>query len=236
MGPVIIGADIGQKHDPTAIAVAEVEWRPLDGRPVDHYIIRHLERLALGTPYPAVAERLTAVVANVRGVAQGATGSAAGSNFSMSLYVDATGVGQPVVDLLAHVGTRVVPVYFTYGDRRLEQDGPPRYISLGKAWLVSRLQDLLQTGRILLPNTSDAAALAKELMDYEIKVDQDANDKYGAFKVGTHDDLVTALGLAVQAIPHVGGPAIEDRSWARAVDVRPLEVRGLPRMPQGFDF
>ena len=25
-----------------------------------------------------------------------------------------------------------------------------------------------------------------------------ANDRYGAFKVGTHDDLVTALGLAVQ--------------------------------------
>ena len=40
--------------------------------------------------------------------------------------------------------------------------------------------------------------MADELLDYEIRVDTDANDKYGAFKVGTHDDLVTALGLAVQ--------------------------------------
>ena len=27
---------------------------------------------------------------------------------------------------------------------------------------------------------------------------EDANDRYGAFKVGTQDDLVTALGLALQ--------------------------------------
>ena len=40
--------------------------------------------------------------------------------------------------------------------------------------------------------------LAQELIDYEIRVEPDANDKYGVFKVGTHDDLVTALGLAVQ--------------------------------------
>lgn len=33
----------------------------------------------------------------------------------------------------------------------------------------------------------------------------DANDRYGAFAVGTHDDLVTALGLAVQTdVPHPG--------------------------------
>jgi hypothetical protein len=43
--------------------------------------------------------------------------------------------------------------------------------------------------------------LAKELLDYEIHIDEDANDKYGAFKVGTHDDLVTALGLATLIDP-----------------------------------
>jgi len=32
-------------------------------------------------------------------------------------------------------------------------------------------------------------------------VSEDANEKYGAFKVGTHDVLVTALGLAVLADP-----------------------------------
>ena len=69
------------------------------------------------------------------------------------------------------------------------------------AYLVARLQALLQTGRIHLPGTAEAEVLAQELIDYEIRVDPDANDRYGAFKVGTHDDLATALGLAVQREP-----------------------------------
>lgn len=40
--------------------------------------------------------------------------------------------------------------------------------------------------------------LAEELLEYEVKVAEDANDRYGAFKVGSQDDLVTALGLALQ--------------------------------------
>jgi hypothetical protein len=52
-----------------------------------------------------------------------------------------------------------------------------------------------------LPLTPEAAAMREELLDYEIKVSEDANERYGAFKVGAHDDLVTALGLAVQEGP-----------------------------------
>lgn len=33
---------------------------------------------------------------------------------------------------------------------------------------------------------------------YELRVDENARETFGAFKVGTHDDLVTALGLATQ--------------------------------------
>ncbi len=191
MSMVTIGVDIGQKHDPTAIAVSDVQLKILPG-PKDESIhtIRHLERLPLGTPYPQVAERISAVVQGLctRGV------------IPRALYVDATGVGQPVVDLLKPVGMRVTAVYCTHGDRRIVSEDR-RSVSLGKAWLVSRLQALLQTGRILLPETEEARQLARELKDYEIRVDADANEKYGAFKVGTHDDLVTALGLAVQTAP-----------------------------------
>ena len=81
--------------------------------------------------------------------------------------------------------------------------------------MVSRLQALLQTGRILLPKTSEADALARELLDYELRVDQDANERYGAFKVGSHDDLVTALGLAVQEPPPCAdsAPAVGPVKW-----------------------
>jgi hypothetical protein len=193
MPNVVIGVDIGQKVDPSAVCVCEPEEREVDGRRSVHYVVRHLERLPLGTPYPGVAERVAAVVGGVRRNITPGRG--------ISTYVDSTGVGSPLVDLIKAAGVRCRPVFFTWGDRRLEQDDGS--ITLGKAWLVSRLQVLLQCGRVLLPRTAEADALARELLDFEIKVDQDANEKYGSFKVGSHDDLVTALGLAVQDEPKV---------------------------------
>lgn len=132
-----------------------------------------------------------------------------------TVFVDATGVGLPVVDVLkaAVTAATIVPVFFTHGDRRTEENGEVR---LGKAFLVSRLQALLQTGRLHLPRTAEAQALAKELDEYEIRVSEDANDRYGAFKVGSHDDLVTALGLAVQ-VDTIGSGAFAWRArWPTA--------------------
>lgn len=208
---VVIGVDVGQRTDPTAVAVVEAVDR--DGRA--HFLVRHLERLPLGTPYPAVTARLRSIAEQVAERTGGVP----------SVYVDATGVGAPVVDLLRGAGLSVTPVYFTHGDRRTREAGEVR---LGKAWLVSRLQVLLQDGRLHLPRTTEADALAKELLNYEIRVDQDGNDRYGAFKVGTHDDLVTALGLAVQEDASGGLSIITVehrpmRRWAAAGPVAPWE-------------
>ncbi len=201
MGSVVsIGVDIGQKVDPTAIAVVEAVRR--DEAWV--FLTRHLERLELGTPFRDAAIRTSEIVAGVRdrmiddGVARGRL-----ERGGIALYVDATGVGAPIVEMLKErIGDSractIRAVYFTHGDRLTRrEDG----LSLGKAYLVSRMQALLQSGRIELPRTREAEELAEELLDYEIRVDEDANDKYGAFKVGTHDDLVTALGLAVVRDP-----------------------------------
>lgn len=184
---ITIGIDVGQRRDPTAICVAEFASRPGPTRAETHFLIRHLDRLPLGTPYPQIANRLRDLCDQVKRQ----TGQ------HPTVYVDATGVGLPVVDILKATVTAatMVPVFFTHGDRRTEDNGE---IRLGKAFLVSRLQALLQTGRLHLPRTAEAQALAQELKDYEIRVDPNANDRYGAFKVGIHDDLVTALGLAVQ--------------------------------------
>jgi hypothetical protein len=188
VGTVTVGVDLGQRRDPSAVAVVERERRPRELRGGEtHHLVRYLERLPLNTPYPAVAERVAAIVAGVQ----------AQAGQRPALYLDATGVGTPIVDLLraAEVQAQLVAVYFTHGDRRTWERGEVR---LGKAWLVSRLQALLQSGRLHLLRTGEAEALGQELLDYEIRVDENANDRYGAFKVGTHDDLVTALGLATQ--------------------------------------
>lgn len=116
------------------------------------------------------------------------------------IYVDATGFGGELVTLIERHGdySRVRPVYFTHGDRRTDEGGA---IRLGKAWVVTRLQMLVQTHQLHLPRSPDAERLAEELIEYEVQVAPDANDRYGAFKMGNRDELVTALGLAVQAPP-----------------------------------
>jgi len=207
MGAVTIGVDIGQQRDPTAIVVTEKEritavdrgWRvPVSsatGREIqrdveysDRYSVRHLERLPLGTPYPDVANRIATVVRGVKARVHG----------QLLVMTDCTGVGAPIVDLVRQAitgsGITVVAVTFTHGDRYERRHDSA---SLGKAYLVSRLQVLLQIEALKLPRTSEAEQLADELMNYEIKVTQNGNDTYGAFKVGTHDDLATALGLSV---------------------------------------
>jgi len=222
VGRVTIGVDIGQQRDPTAIVVTEAirreltpaRWEmPADRRMVTGsdvrmvgakvetvFEVRAMERLALGTPYPGVAERVVEVARNLhdrhRTVAE---------SLYLTLVVDVTGVGRPVVDLLADalrgVPCRLVAATFTHGDR-LTGKLTDREVSVGKAFLVSRLQSLFQTDRLKMPaEHPEAEPMLRELMDYEIRVDADANDRYGAFRVGTHDDLVTALGLAVIADP-----------------------------------
>lgn len=56
---------------------------------------------------------------------------------------------------------------------------------------------LLQDRRLHLPWTPEAEILSKELLEYQVRPVHNANEISGAFRVGPHDDLVTALGLAV---------------------------------------
>lgn len=191
---VRLGVDLGQRRDLTAVCVAEGERREVEGRTESHFLVRHLERLPLGTPYPQVADRVARIADQVR--------KKAGE--SPTVFVDATGVGQPVVDLLrerVHSGA-VVAVWFTYGDQRTETwEGDDLRVSLGKGHMVSRLQAMLGSGRLHLPRTREAGALTDELLNYELRVDQSGHETFGAFKTGTHDDLACALGLATQIDP-----------------------------------
>ena len=189
----LIGADIGQKRDPTCFVAVHQKYIKVGDRSDSHFYVRMIERLPLGTPYPELARRIGEVWSNL----------AARPGSGPRAYIDATGVGLPVVDLVRdYVSTprNVWSVIFNHGDARSEYEDERRIV-LGKAFLVSRLQVLLQSDRLHLPQTPEAKRMGEELLNYEIRIDQDANDRYGAFKVGSHDDLVTALGLAVQVDP-----------------------------------
>ncbi len=200
--PVFIGADIGQKRDPTAVAVVEAfKGRANGAWPVYTFETRYLERLPLNTDYPSVADRIVEIAEGIQKRPRPIHVKAP----KITIIVDATGVGAPVVDLLRQrlIGTtiKLTEATFTHGDRLNGRTGLSK-MSVGKAYLVSRMQALFQTRRVRLPKGHpEAAALTDELLNYEIKIGEDANDRYGAFKTGKHDDLVTALGLAVLCDP-----------------------------------
>lgn len=236
MGPVTIGIDIGQVRDYTAIVVAErqdsvlergrwvlpqprghmdilngsdIAWEPAKVEQV--YFTHRIERLTLGTPYPKVGDRIVEVAQNIR--------EKTGYKGLLDINIDATGVGLPVADII-NVALKKLPnihvtsVLFTHGHKfeRIRSDRA----TLGKAFLVSRLQVLLQTERIKFPSkNADALALAEELKVYEIKVTADGDDKFGAFSTGTHDDLTTALGLATLPPRKTGAWGFNYMEWIK---------------------
>lgn len=193
----VVGVHVAQGREFSAIAVAQIESRRDEDRekskPDWHYTVRFLERLSPGTSYPKLASRLGEVCANVTRLAGGRP----------TLVVNVTGLGSPVADFLKDEvsdADRVWAVHFNHGAERGE-DRDRREVVLGKAYLVSRIKVLLVRGYLQLPETPDARKLAEELLEYEIRPGQVANDLPGAFKVGTRDELVTAVGLAVQRKP-----------------------------------
>ncbi len=60
--------------------------------------------------------------------------------------------------------------------------------------MASNLVALFDEGLVKVPKSSkEIEAMVEELLNYEIHVSEEGHDQYGAFKIGSHDDLVCAL-------------------------------------------
>jgi hypothetical protein len=181
-----VGLDLGQAADYTALAVLE-KTEALDAHPprtvVRKYAVRHLERLALGTAYPAVVARVVTLVA--RPPLAGCT-----------LGVDMTGVGRPVVDLLRQARPRaaVHPILITAG-HQVTRDAGVHHVP--KKELVSTLQLLLQASRLKVASAlAEAPTLVQELLAFRVKITVSAQETFGCWRENAHDDLVLAVALA----------------------------------------
>jgi hypothetical protein len=186
-----VGVDLGQRQDYTAIAVVE-KWEAATGFDRAKWAptvearnsLRHLERLPLGTPYPEVVRR-------VREVARSA--ELAGR---CAVVADATGVGRPVIDLLrgAELGCELAAVTITGQGRASRVDGEWR---VPKRELVVGLQVLLETGSLrIAAGLREGETFIKELTGMRVRVTAGRREQFGAWREGTHDDLVLAAALA----------------------------------------
>jgi hypothetical protein len=141
-----------------------------------------LQRFPLGTPYteivPAVAHLATTELLR-----------------ESPLVVDQTGVGRAVVDMLYQVVGWIVPVTITAG--RAVTQAEDRSWHVPKKELVTSLQVIMQSRRLLIARSlPDAATLVRELQNFQVKITAAANETFGTWRDGQHDDLVLAVALA----------------------------------------
>ncbi len=180
-----VGVDLGQRQDHTAIAVVE---RAQNNGKLAYYAVRGVERVALGTPYPQVVERVKEILGSyeLRG--------------RSCLAVDATGVGAPVVDAMkASVpGVEITAVTITSGDKATEgrsSYGIQRW-NVPKRDLVAGVQVLLERGELrIAKGLREVGPLVKELLDMRATTQSTGRVRMGAEGAGEHDDLAIALML-----------------------------------------
>ena len=141
--------------------------------------VGYLERVALGTPYPAIAQHVRRLFL--------------GLPPSTEVVLDATGLGGPVYEIFVGVGIGPVGVMITAGTA---QSAEGRFLHVPKMLLISRVQALLHEGRLKIQkNLSEASVLMAELLDYRIQYTAAGHLTFNA-REGRHDDLVLALAIA----------------------------------------
>ncbi len=113
------------------------------------------------------------------------------------LAVDATGVGAPVIDLFKRerMNARLEPIQITGGSEATKENGTNR---VPKRDLVSTVQVYLQNQRLkIAEQLPEAETLIRELQNFQMRITDSANDTYGSWRTGSHDDLVLAAALAL---------------------------------------
>ena len=153
---------------------------PVEAAP-EEWVVRHLERMALGTPYTEVTARVAAMARDekMRG--------------NCRLVVDATGVGMPVVDMLraARPGCAILPVWITGGEQERFDGAVWRVPKLD---LLARLQALLETKRLRIARRMrETERLMRELMSMRTERRASGHLRVGAEGAGEHDDLALAV-------------------------------------------
>lgn len=205
----VVGLDLGQTQEFSAVAVLERSWRRDEtaDRLVSHYAVRHLHRWQLATPYPAIMADVAGLVATP-------------PLDHPYLAVDQTGVGSAVLDMLRQARPKAIlrPALITAGHAVSVDEAGVFHVA--KKELVGVLQVLLGQRRLQIADLPLRELLAKELMSFKAKVTVAGDETLDSWRERDHDDLVLAVALAAwlgqrRAPPFESPPVVErpGRSW-----------------------
>lgn len=152
--------------------------------PPPEYNLRHLERLPLGTNYPAQVQYVACLLRREPL-----------ASHDTATYVDQTGVGRAVFDMFRQARLPHLYGVTITGGNEVTHDVGGWHVA--KLELVSRLQAALHSkGLAVDPALEDASALLKEMQDFRVKFSTAGNPIFGA-REGAHDDIVLATALAI---------------------------------------
>lgn len=181
----LVGLDLGQSQDPTALTVIErIEIPSTALAPQFYYYdMRFLKRFPLQMSYPDVMKSVNEIITDPR------------LSGEIALLVDTTGVGAAVVDLLRlmHLPCKLIPVLVTFGTS-ITHDGKRWHVP--KRNLATAVRILLESERLKIRTyLKDHILLLKELRAFRIKITKAKNDTYEAWRENDHDDLVFATAM-----------------------------------------
>ncbi len=188
-----IGVDLGQAQDYTAISILyqNIIYKSLKTK-IPVYEVKHLERIALGTTYPRIINRLEALLQKPEIYSA-----------QKVMVIDQTGVGKPVVDMLRQADLcKIIGITITGGNEVNEVEGG---FHVPKKELVASLQVLIQSERIKISSGLEFAdILKKEILNFRVKLDErTGHESFEAWREYEHDDLVLSTAIAAWYAFHV---------------------------------
>ena len=183
----IIGADLGTLQDPTAISIIEDLLVPAprygkgfvqEFEPRRQTLVQAF-RLKVGLDWPVI-------VATIKKVKDQIPDS--------SLWVDTSGIGQPVGAMLREKGVVYTGVTITAGDTFKKVDHVTYRCS--KSYLISFLSTLFQSGELrIAEGIKDAKAFRQQVEDFQAMTTPSGNLSFGT-RDGRHDDLLLSSAIA----------------------------------------
>jgi hypothetical protein len=181
----IIGLDLGQVSDYTALALLKQTTALAEGKSVRRYACPFLRRWPLGTPYPRIVAEVKEFIPSLGSPAP-------------FLVADATGVGRAVIDQLRAASLSVsglIAVNITGGHQVTRTFAS---VNVPKKELVSAVRSVLEGRRLQIARQlKEARTLQKELSTFSTKITASGNETYEALRAKDHDDIVLAVALAL---------------------------------------
>jgi hypothetical protein len=184
-----MGVDLGQSQDYTAIVILERLTKGAYGdkqkREREHeWHLRDSDRLPLGTSYQDATKHIKDKIRRLEDLGGRVT-----------LIVDSTGVGRPVIDSMKEDGLKPIAVTVTGGRKVVVENGE---YHVPKRDLISAAKIMLGKRTLKIAKSMPYAdVLVHELDNIRVKINvATGHDTYEAWREREHDDLVFAFCLA----------------------------------------